>query len=399
MSQHSGLCQPLLALLFLNSIPLSAQQLMTTPIKTASGVDFTPQLDFEMRHDDNIANTAANEQSSWVSILTPELSAQLLSGPNQYRALVKLVSGSYLSSKDDNYLDWQAQTSALLELSSRHRFDISASYAGAHEARGTGITEGRGNQLTEPAELRNFRLNGAYEYGTRSGRAQWRLFAGYYDKQYQSYEDLTQFRNYDSTKVGTELFYNTGASTHLLAEVNQVYTRYDLTDVTGSRDSDTTNYRIGGRWQPSELTAAELRVGYQNRQFDNPLRQDFSGVAWDMKLQWAPLSYSRFNLSTGRQSKEPDTQGDFVKETHYSLFWTHNWQPLFSTRAGIKRVEDEYTGFDRSDTLMRYQLSAHYSVMPQLLLGAGVVLHRNDSTQDNIRFDKNEVFVNLQLAL
>ncbi|MFT5547590.1 MAG: hypothetical protein ACI8YD_003297, partial [Rheinheimera aquimaris] len=44
-------------------------------------------------------------------------------------------------------------------------------------------------------------------------------------------------------------------------------------------------------------------------------------------------------------------------------------------------------------------LSAHYSVMPQLLLGAGVVLHRNDSTQDNIRFDKNEVFVNLQLAL
>ena len=295
MSQYTGVCQPLLALLFINCIPLSAQQLMTTPIKTASGVDFTPQLDFEMRHDDNIANTAADEQSSWVSILTPELSAQLLSGPNQYRALVKLVSGSYLSSKDDNYLDWQAQTSALLELSSRHRFDISASYAGAHEARGTGITEGQGNQLPEPAELRNLRLSGAYEYGTQSGRAQWRLFAGYYDKQYQNYEELTQFRNYDSTKVGTELFYNTGASTHLLAEVNQVYTRYDLTDVTGSRDSDTTNYRIGGRWQPSELTAAELRVGYQNRQFDNPLRQDFSGVAWDMTLQWAPLSYSRFN--------------------------------------------------------------------------------------------------------
>ena len=72
---------------------------------------------------------------------------------------------------------------------------------------------------------------------------------------------------------------------------------------------------------------------------------------------------------------------------------------MFSTRTGIKRVEDDYTGFDRSDTLMRYQFSGHYSVMPNLLLGAGVVLHRNDSTLDNIRFDKNEVFINLQLAL
>ena len=399
MSERSGVCQPLLALLFLNSIPLSAQQLMTTPIKTASGIDFTPQLDYEMRYDDNIANSDDNEQSSWISVLTPQLGAQLLSGPNEYRAKVKLASGSYLSSKDDNYLDWEAQTTALVELSNRHRLDGLVRYAAGHEARGTGITEGQGDQLTEPAELRTLRVDGAYEYGARTGRAQWRVFAGYFDKQYQNYEQLTQFRNYDSTKVGSEFFYNTGASTQMLAEVNRVMTRYDLTDITGSRDSDTMNYRLGGKWQPSELTSAELRIGYQNRKFDNPLRQDFSGVAWDMTLQWAPLSYSRFNLSTGRQSKEPDTQGDFVKETHYSVFWTHQWQPLFSTRAGIKRVEDEYTGFERSDKLMRYQFSAHYSVMPNLLLGAGVAVNRNDSTQDNIQFDKNEVFVNVQVAL
>lgn len=399
MFRTSEVCQPLLALLFLNSIPLAAQQLQTTAIKTASGIDFTPQLEFELRHDDNIANAADNAQSSWVSILTPELSAELLSGPHQYRGAVKLVSGSYLSSKDDNYLDWQATTSALLELSYRHRFDISARYAAGHEERGTGITEGIGNQLSEPAELRTFRLQGAYEYGAQSSRAQLRLLTSYFDKQYQNYEAQTQFRNYDSVKLATELLYNSGANTRLIAEVNRVYTRYDLTDISGDRDSDTMNYRIGGRWQPSELTSAELRVGYQQRQFDNPQRQNFSGIAWDMTLQWAPLSYSRFDLSTGRQSKEPDTDGDYVRETHYSLFWTHQWRPLFHSRAGIQRIDDEYTGFSRKDQLTSYQLSGHYSLRPQLLLGAGVIVHRNDSTQENIKFDKNQIFINLQLAL
>ena len=76
MSKRSGVCQPLLALLFLNSVPLSAQQLTTTPIKTASGVDFTPQLDFEMRHDEQITSLA-KRCSSCLSIVK-----QILETPN-----------------------------------------------------------------------------------------------------------------------------------------------------------------------------------------------------------------------------------------------------------------------------------------------------------------------------
>src|SRR5690606_3984412 len=122
-------------------------------------------------------------------------------------------------------------------------------------------------------------------------------------------------------------------------------------------------------------------------------------LAWEMASQWAPLSYSRLNLSSGRPSNEPDTQGDCVKETHYSLFWTHQCRPLLSGSLGVTRTNDEYTGFDRRDRLTSYQLSGKYSLLPQLLLNAGVRLHRNNSSVANIEFDKNEVFFAVQLAL
>ena len=393
------LCRSVLAVLLFGSIDLSAQELVRNAIRTESGIDFIPELRFELRHDDNIANAPEAERSSWISLLTPKLTAQLLSGPNEYQAALELASGSYLSSSDDSYLDWNFSTAALVELSDRHRFDVKGRYAAAHEARGTGITEGQGNALTEPADVRLLSVQGAYEYGAQSSRTRLRLSTSYFDKDYRNYEALTQFRTYHSIKLGTELYYNTGANTRLITEISRLHTRYDTIDISGSRDSDTMNYRLGVRWQPSELTSAELRLGYQNRQFDNPQRQDFSGLAWEMAVQWAPLSYSRFNLSTGRQSKEPDTQGDFVKETHYSLFWTHQWQPLFSSSLGVKRTNDDYTGFDRRDRLTSYQLSGKYSLLPQLLLNAGIRLHRNNSSVANIEFDKNEVFFAVQLAL
>lgn len=399
MSLIKIFCQPALAVLLCNSMTLEAQQLATQAIKTESGVDFTPQLEAELRHDDNIGHSADAEQASWISLLTPKLNVALLSGANRYSADITLISGSYISSPDDNFLDWQLDTDALLDVSSRHRFLFNAGYGAKHEVRGTGITEGQGNDLTTPAEFNRLNLQAEYQYGTRSSRTQLHLQAAHFDKQYRNYDELTLYRNFQSTKLGTELFYLSGANIRLISEINRLHTRYDQIDLNGSRDNDTMNYRLGVHWQPSELTSAELRLGYQHRQFDNADRQDFSGLAWQMTVQWAPLSYSRFNLHTGRQSKEPDTQGDFVEETYYSLFWHHQWRPLFSSSMGVKHTTDDYTGFSRRDRLTSYQLSGKYSVLPQLLVSAGAISHRNNSTLDNLQFDKNEVFLNLQLAL
>ncbi|MDX3774070.1 outer membrane beta-barrel protein [Chromatiaceae bacterium AAb-1] len=378
---------------------LQAQQWTPSAIATESGVDIIPDVSAELRYDDNIANSHAATKGSWISVLTPTVKAQLTDGASLYSLTAQLVHGHYFSSTDDNYLDAAVSALAKIDLHHSHRLNFSSRFSSGHEARGTGITEGIGNQLPEPIDVNTFDISGYYEYGAMSAAGRIRLQAGYFDKKYQNYEQLTMFRNYDNQKLGAVFYYSTGAFTRLLAEVSRDDTRYDVTDLTGSRDSTTMNYRLGLEWQPSTLTSAELRAGYQTKDFDDARRQDFSGLAWQLTFNWAPLSYSGFEVTTGRKSKDPNTAGDYVRETHYSVNWRHHWTPLFITRTGFSQTDERYTGIERDDKLKSFNIRGFYSLRQNILLNAGVSVSRHSSTVTTMQFDKNVFYFGLQLAL
>lgn len=385
--------------LLLNSGFSLAQQFEPSAIRTESGIDIIPELLSELRYDDNITHSHAAEQSSWIAVLAPAVKFQLAEGASLYSLQGRAERGNYFSSTDDNYTDLDLNGQIKLDLNSRHRLNISGYYKAGHEARGTGITEGRGDQQLKPAEFDAFNINGYYEFGAMTSPGRLRLLAAYYDKEYSNYPELTAFRNYDNLRAGVVFYYTVGAFTRLLTEVTTDDTRYDLTDETGSRDSRTYNYRAGLEWQPSTLTGVELRAGYQTKKFDDPQRQDFGGLAWQLKLNWAPLSYSGFELTTGRRARDPNTQGDYVRETNYSVNWRHQWTSFFTSRLSLSLTDDLYTGFERKDTLKSVSFRGYYSLKPNLLLNGGIALSRHSSTLQTMQYDKNQLFFGLQLAL
>jgi hypothetical protein len=382
--------------------PVSAADEKAGVIRTESGIDFTPGLNTGLKYDDNI--TSANENSekfdSWAITVTPALQAQLIDGQTTFTVDAALEYGDYFSSSDDSYLDGLLKAKADVDVNQSRRFGFDVAYIVGHEDRGSGIFEGTsGADQNEPNAYDVTSVGGYYEYGAKTTPARIRANAEYLTKEYSNFETITQFRNYDDTKIGATFYYDTQASTSILLDFQSVDTAYDMVDITGDRDNKTNTALLGVEWAASAATEGSIKVGYQQKSFDNTERDDFNGISWDAKVTWKPLTYSAFDFGTGRTSRDPNGEGDFIRGTSYSVKWHHEWSELFTSSIGFQQVNDDYTGIDREDKSKVYQFGLNYYVTRWLTLNTGVDIFEVDSTDNQYVYDRNVYFIKAEMTL
>ncbi|WP_351078413.1 outer membrane beta-barrel protein [Shewanella sp. CAL98-MNA-CIBAN-0140] len=369
-------------------------------IQTESGIDFIPGLNSGLKYDDNISSATTDTQDSWILTVTPAVQAQLLDGNNIHTLEAGIEYADYFDSSDDNYLDVLLRARSEVELNQSNRFNLEAMYIAGHEDRGTGIFEGNsGNSQDEPNTYDVLSAGGYYEYGAKTTPARVRVNAKYFSKEYSNFETVTQYRNYENTTLGTTLYYDTHSATSIFIDLQSVDTTYDLIDPTGDRDSKTNTVRLGVEWEATAATEGSIKVGYQQKSFDNENREDFSGLSWDAKVTWKPLTYSAFDFTTGRESRDPNGLGDYVRVTSYGVKWNHEWSELFRSKIGFSHVNDNYTGIEREDKSKVYQFAVNYSVSRWLTLETGVNIAQVDSTDRQYTFDRNVYFINAEMTL
>jgi hypothetical protein len=371
-------------------------------IKTESGIDIIPQLSTQLKYDDNLARTAQNKESSTIFEVSPSASAILVDGTNRYNADFSLNSGTYFSSSDDNFLDFNLSGNADVELNQNHSYNLNTAFVSGHEGRGTGLSEGAGNTNKDLTEFQTLTLGGHYEYGADSTPARIKLSVKSYDMEYTNFEAVSKFRNFNTATFNSTFFYDTGAFTSLVAELESEVTDYEHinpSDAQGTRDSSVMNYRIGVEWQATALTSGSLRIGYQDKDFDSNSRKDFGGLAWSASVQYQPYSYSTISLTTGRLARDPNVEGDYVRDTNYGLNWNHNWNDFVSSEVGITHKTEDYTGVNRKDTTKSYRVAVNYDVLSWVSATAGIDFQDKSSTNANINFDKLVTFIGFNFTL
>jgi hypothetical protein len=382
--------------------PVSAADEKAGVIRTESGIDFTPGLSTGLKYDDNItsANAASEKFDSWAITVTPALQAELIDGQTTFTVDAALEYGDYFSSSDDNYLDGLLKAKADVDVNQSRRFGFDVAYIVGHEDRGSGIFEGTsGADQNEPNAYDLTSVGGYYEYGAKTTPARIRGNAKYSSKEYSNFETVTQYRNFDDTTLGATFYYDTRSATSLFVDFQNVDTVYELTDPTGDRDSTTNTARVGVEWQATASTEGSVKIGYQNKSFDNEDRDDFNGLSWDAKVTWKPLTYSAFDFSTGRTSRDPNGEGDFIRGTSYAIKWHHEWSDLFTSSIGFQQVNDDYTGIDREDKSKVYQFGLNYYVTRWLTFNTGVDIFEVDSTDSQYVYDRNVYFIEAEMTL
>ena len=386
------------------ALPLSSTVYAVEPagLNFDNGIVITPLLSTGYKYDNNILSESSDTKSSGIFTVVPSVNFFLEDGINNYNIDLAIDSGTYLSSSDDNYLNTNLGFGVHLEPDSQSRFDITGEANWLSEPRGTGISEGAGDAVTEPLTYTEQKFGVVYEYGALSAPARVDFSVDYYNKGYTNFTDVTQYRDYDSMKLASTLYYGTGASTDVLFEISRDEIDYVKTSaVEANRDSNDYRALVGVKWEATALTSGEVKFGYQEKDFVSATRENFTGLSWDATVTWQPLTYSTIDFTTARAARDPNVVGDYINETLFSASWEHEWNSKLSTKLFSSYTDEDYSGANvtRSDDTTILSASVNYNLLRWLDVSVFADFTDKNSTVTNIFFDKTIVGVNFVIAM
>lgn len=390
----------ILAAIVLGSLSANVLAYEPQSIPLDNGINITPTLGVTFKQDDNILFQPANEEDSFITLFTPSIAASLDDGVNQYGLTYIGNKAIYASSSDDNYFDHYLALTSALSLSELSSVDAGFTFNKGHEPRGTGVTEGAGDNVAEPVEFSDYKLYGVWNYGLSSSNGSIELKADYYDKEYDNFRELTASKDYSSVTFGGTFFYQTGAGGELFAEARYSDIEYD-TISTGdvSRDSEDTRLFVGVKWEATALTTGSFRLGYQQKDFAAAGREDFDGLSWEGEVVWSPLSYSQVTFMTSRASKDPNVVGDYIKETNNYLAWQHALTERVGINASFSKLEEDYVGVTRKDTTDTISVGASYDFSRNAMVNASFARMDKSSNAANISFEQNVFSLGVTIGL
>ncbi|AFT78051.1 hypothetical protein AMBLS11_07340 [Alteromonas macleodii str. 'Black Sea 11'] len=372
----------------------------------AGQFDLIPSFTSSMAYVDNVANARDNQRKiySWRTILSPELIAATQVDGNPVQIGYRLERGVYFSSDNDDYTDHFVEASGNFELNSRHRVSALAQYEDGHEDRGTGFSIGTGLDISTPDTYKSSNLSAEYSYGAVTSDGLITLKTRRQALDYDRSEDAYLIRDRVKTMVGGEFGYQVGSATRAVLDVTKTYVRYDEQLNFVTRDSDETRVLVGVVWESTAATTGFAKVGYKEKDFDNQARGTFYGTDWEVGIDWQPVSYTTFRISTSADTFETNGEGDFIRGQNYSVRWNHDWLERLSTSFSVTQQNDEYVFNEvdidnRDDELMNYSAALNYQARRWLKFSTYYQFTDRDSNRETIGYDKSVVGVTAEVTL
>lgn len=389
------------------SNPTQAATSSTGPASINAGpVAITPTAGVEIKHRDNIYLQQSDATDSWIYLARPAVNALVQDRNNLYQLDYRGEAARYQVSRnndDNDYFDNTVSGSAHIEFSDRWIADGSVTWAALHEDRGTGLSEGLiGQVLPKPIEYDQGDIGGSLQFGSSETVGRVLVRAGYMERQYQNFKELTRSRDRDETTVATTFFYPLAPNTDLLAEY--VFKRIEYPnpfDEAPSLDSDENWLSVGAQWEISPKLTSTVKAGYVDKEFKASERKDWGDLGWSVEVWMQPREQDTILLTSTRQPEETTLQGNFIKREVLTATWTHDWSDRVYTELGTLLGKDTYEQSfdDREDDVFNSSLKLGYGFRRWANVYTGFAYDRKNSNVENLSY-KDYVFnVGVELSL
>lgn len=389
----------------ISSIAANAQQFQDPASVEFGSFDVTPTVDFGFRYDDNVIRSNANKINSWSQIISPQVVMLSSFSTSQVRVGYRMRNERFFSSSQDNYTDHFFNAAVDFELNSRHRLDIGIDYTDGHEDRGTGFSIGRAQTLATPDKFKQGEFDMLYSYGAFNADGRLDINFNITNRDYDLNTPQYLIRDRAFTTIGGTFFYRIGAVTDATFDIiyQDVNYKFDL-DVSSPLDSEQISYLVGLQWEATAQTSGFAKIGYQEKNFDSPLREDFTGVDWAAGVIWEPLEYSTVEVTTSNDTNETNGEGNFIRGRDYAIEWRHDWLERLRSSAsytwGTDRYEGQSGSFDiREDDLVRFRASLYYQFRRWMNIEVGYIYDQRESNRTVIEYDRNQFIINLLFTL
>lgn len=356
-----------------------------------------PTLGISYGHDDNVTLIGSDQEriSSNYTIFSPGIR---LEAEGEKFDFLGQYDYNRTSFNSDSRFDFEMHHFLArlgYSATNRSRFQLAAEYFDGTDRIGTANQQGNIIGLNlDPDEWHSFGLIGRWRYGGIGAKGSIDVEVGSIDRQYDNNRIFTRTRDRTANFIGATYSHQVTPKTHFLTHAK--FTNIDYDNAT--LDNTEKRLMFGAQWQASGKTSARALVGYLEKEFDDPIHEDFSGFAVEAGLTWSPKSYSVFDLTLNRETDETNGNGSFVVRNSADLGWTHFWKDRFSTTASIGFSDEDYEGSNRSDELNYYGIAAKYQFSKWLTSGLGYRHLDRESTLSEFRYKDNSLLLTIELS-
>ena len=361
------------------------------PIPLGDGAKVTPTLDLSASYDDNIYQSSANDTSSWITSVEPGALLDVVRGANHYQLGYTLDSEYVHEESDNNNVDHHLRGSAIFGLTRTSRIELYGNYDRVENIFDTTL-------IGENDKFESSGVSAVYGYGSSS--SPFAMDVGVRQNWFRSLNSgtLNAFREYDNAGATVTTYFQVMPKTRLLLEYN--YDDFDYQQDTAGLDSEKNTAFVGATWTATARTQGTVKIGYEDREFDDPGRDDNSGMSWQVDVGLQPTKRDTVNLTSFQGTQEGSIEEDFVDTTKYGINWNRQFSTRVSGDLNYSYAENDYEDqLGREDEITTLGGEVRYDVSRQFTVGVGYKYEDRDSTQSARSYDRNIYLLNLNLSL
>lgn len=369
-------------------------------IHLENGVDLTPSVILQYGNNDNLLHAEDSELDTQQSRVSAALLAQFKSGRTEYALEYQSRFGQFQDSSADNYDDHEIQLSIDTVASEYSELEARFFYSRLHEKRGQGLSQGLGATIAEPIEFEDKGAELSWKYSILADKAWLEARVNYLATEFKS--DIALANGKDRGNLTSQLGFHwvTGTQSSIFIQGRHTRIDYDDSDNAGpSRDGDDYRALVGVRWQRGELGSGSFGIGYQNKRFDNPLREDFNGLSWEVGVEWNPLERVSFQLDSSRASVEPPLDGDYIKQVLHIGKVGYDFSEFVTLLFNYRYLDQQYIGIDRNEDTSSYGAELWYEFRPNIMVVLSATREDKNSSLDDFSYDQNVIGLEVRLGL
>lgn len=365
------------------------------------GIALYPSARVDLGYDDNVTMSPEAEISSVFTVLRPRIGLVHQTGGDRYALTYFGDLKRYRDSPADDVENHSLELAGNNVFTARNSLSWRAEITDGYDARGT---TDRYEELQvlplEPDHYRFKRAGATYAYGAQDAQGRIEADFGLSSKRYLNNRDTTRTADVDRRELALRFNYRVMPKTSLVFEVTDAQSDYTALDA--GLDSSERRYLVGANWAATAATSGRVRVGRHVRDYDG-WRKDYSGLGWEVSIDWRPLSYSGFNLVTARQTNDPAsslTDTNYLLSTSVSLQWTHEWSSRWSSVVELGREKAEYdevTDLAREDEIDHFRIGVFYDLRRWMSAGLEYSSKRRDSNDSRYDYERKITGLVLQM--
>ena len=371
---------------------VAAQALAVEPASIqAGGVTITPTLDLSTAYDDNIREVGINDETSWVTSITPGVLIEALDRLNLYQLKYSARHDIFHSSHDDDNTDHHLNGLAHLEFNSRNRLDLTTSYDRTESVTGSWVP-GVNDKLSTT------RVGGVYGFGLPSAIMNFDVGVHHDWRRSHNSGTINDNREYDKLGFNAVVYYRVAPKTRALLEYR--FDDYDYEVSNSPLSSERNALLLGVTWEATAKTTGTIKVGYEEREFDRKPFDDQDNVSWEADVTWQPRTYSTFTFSTSKGTEEGSVSANIVDTTRAGINWNHHWTSDVYTDLSYQYTEEDFeSSLNREDEVNQFGVKVSYDVVRWMTVGLGYTFKDRDSNFAIRDYDRNVYMLNFNFSL